>query len=389
MFANYFQPVSIETINYKNSLHKSTIGHDIDCYYDNFPAFDQADFVIIFVPETRGCNHNDLSKVHFEIRKSFYNLFKGSWTLNIVDFGNFNLGKDKKDTYFALNDIVSNLLSQSVFPIVIGGSQDLTYPIYQSYQSFTKGVNLLCVDPKFDLIDNNSILNANNFVGSIIKKEPNHLNNFVNLGYQKHLCQNDESDLIEKMLFETCRLGDLRESIRDAEPYMRNSDIVSFDLSSIKQSDAPGSVCPSPNGLEAHHACVLARYAGMSDRVSSFGVFQIDSVDYGSLQTANLVAQIIWYFIEGFSLRVNDSPSMETINNNYQKYIIPLPETNFQYVFYKSKITGRWWVSSSIEYTEDSSIKEKIIPCSYEDYLNVNAGEIPKRVYRLLKLKRP
>ena len=58
-----------------------------------------------------------------------------------------------KDTYFALNDIISSLLSQSVFPIVLGGTHDLAYPIYQSYQSFTKGVNLLCVDSRFDLMD--------------------------------------------------------------------------------------------------------------------------------------------------------------------------------------------------------------------------------------------
>ena len=119
-----------------------------------------------------------------------------------------------KDTYFALNDIVSSLLSQSIFPIILGGSHDLVYPIYQSYESFTRGMNLLCVDSRFDLMDEDIInINSRNYLGYIIKQEPNHLTNFINLGYQSYLCQNDESHLLDKMLFETCRLGNLRENI--------------------------------------------------------------------------------------------------------------------------------------------------------------------------------
>ena len=119
------------------------------------------------------------------------------------------------------------------------------------------------------------------------------------------------------MLFESFRLGDLRENIKEAEPYLRNADIVSLDLCSIKQGDAPGTTDPSPNGLEAHHICIISRYAGMSDRVSSLGIFELDlSKDLHS-QTTNLISQIIWYFLEGFSLRVSDYPNSKTINNDF------------------------------------------------------------------------
>ena len=111
------------------------------------------------------------------------------------------------------------------------------------------------------------------------------------------------------MNFDYLRLGDLRQNITSVEPYLRSSDIVSFDLSSIKQSDAPGTTSPSPNGLEAHHSCAITRYAGMSDRVSSLGIFEIDLKNDVSKQTIKLVSQIIWYFFEGFSLRNNDFPN--------------------------------------------------------------------------------
>ena len=277
-------------------------------------------------------------------------------------------------------------MSQSVFPLVLGGSQDLVYPMYQAYGSFTKGVNLLCVDSRFDLIDADGLnINSRNFIGYIIKQEPNHLTNFINLGFQSYLCQNDESHLLEKMLFESYRLGNLRENIKESEPYLRSADIVSFDLSAIKQADSPATSFPSPNGLEAHHACVISRYAGMSDRVSSFGLFEFDSLKDSNHQTANLMSQIIWYFLEGFTLRTSDYPNSKTININYQKYLIPVKHSNLQFIFYKSKNTGRWWVSSSMEFDQETNYKETVIPCSYEDYLNTISGDIPKRIYKVLK----
>ena len=387
MFSNYFNPVPEEIISFKENLNQNTIGFHVSCYHsDSFPDFNNSDIAIIFVPENRGAADKLEYNSYLEFRKSFYSLFKGNWKFRIIDFGDLKLGSDLKDTYFALNDIVSNLLSQSVFPIVLGGTHDLTYPIYQAYESFTKGVNLLCIDSRFDLMNEDILeINSRNFLGYIIKQEPNHLTNFINLGYQSYLCQNDESYLLDTMLFETYRLGDLRENIKESEPYLRNSDIVSMDLSSIKQSDAPGTSSPSPNGLESHHSCIMSRYAGMSDRVSSFGIFEFSPSKDSTQQTVNLIAQIVWYFLEGFSLRISDYPNSKTINVNYQKYLIPVNESNLQFVFYKSKATGRWWVSSCMEFDDDTNYKEKIIPCSYEDYLNAISGDIPKRIYRILK----
>ena len=387
MFANYFDPICVSIASFKEQLNSNTIGHHIDCYTDNnFPDFSNADVALIIVPENRG------SQIPFELatytnfRKAFYSLFKGIWKLRIVDFGDLKSGADVKDTYFALNDIVSSLLSQSIFPIILGGTQDLVFPIYQSYESFTKGTNLLCVDSRFDLINEDMHnMSSRNFLGHMIKQEPNHLSHFINLAYQSYLCQNDESHLLEKMLFETCRLGNLRDNIREAEPYLRNSDIVAVDLSSIKQSDAPATTSPSPNGLEAHHACIISRYAGMSDRVSSMGIFEYQSILDQNNQTANLIGQIIWYFLEGLSLRIRDYPNANNINTNYQKYLIPVKDSDLQFVFYKSKNTGRWWVSNSIEFQEDSNFKEQVVPCSYEDYLKTTSGDLPKRICRILK----
>ena len=105
------------------------------------------------------------------------------------------------------------------------------------------------------------------------------------------------------------------------------------------------------------------------------------------LQTTNLIAQIIRYFLEGFSLRIKDSPTLKTINSNYKKYYIPVKNSNLQFIFYKSKNTGRWWFSSSMELDNNKNYNEQIIPCSYEDYLGAISGDIPSRLYRIIKRK--
>ena len=388
MFSNYFNPVSNKVSRFKESSKPGTIGDSITIYSeDNFPDFQKAEIAIFGVNDYRGVLFDTDFKLDMDaIRESFYGLYVGNWNLRILDLGDLILGDDLSDTYFAMTDLISNLISDGVCPIVIGGGQDLCYPIYKSYDSFNKGINICSIDSKFDMISPNNLkLNSTNYLGAIIKEDPNHLNSFTNVGYQTYFVQNDEVHEMEKMLFETFRLGDFRKNIVESEPYLRNSDLITFDLSSIKESDAPGVVCPSPNGLISNEACVLSRYSGMSDRVSSFGIFEINSLNDLNNQTSRLVSQIIWYFLEGFSLRTGDFPTKNTIKKNFNKYVVPIEGEDFIFIFYKSKLSGRWWISSQTSQIENSK-KEIILPCSYKDYLDSVSGKIPARMMRILKV---
>ena len=46
----------------------------------------------------------------------------------------------------------------------------------------------------------------------------------------------------------------------------------------------------------------LPRYAGISDKVTSFGIYEYNAKFDEKDQTAHLIAQMIWYFIEGLIL---------------------------------------------------------------------------------------
>jgi hypothetical protein len=92
-------------------------------------------------------------------------------------------------------------------------------------------------------------------------------------------------------------------------------------LNSIKSSDSGNFISFAPNGFNGKEN-VLSRYAGISDKVSIFGIFNHNN----SRQESVLIAQIIWYFIEGFH-RSNEYPFGS--RENYIKYIVPMEEERF------------------------------------------------------------
>ena len=177
------------------------------------------------------------------------------------------------------------------------------------------------------------------------------------------------------MFFDAYRLGDISNNITIAEPVFRDADIVSIDLTSIKSSDSVNLINFTPNGFTGKEICALARYSGLSDKVSLLGIFNHND----SAQEAVLIAQIVWYFIEGFHYRSNEYPYGS--KENYLKYIIPSEEEPL--VFYKSDKTDRWWIEIPFISTKNNKLKKStLLPCSYEEYIRACNQETPERWWK-------
>ena len=125
MFSNYFNPVSNNALRFKENSKPGTIGDSITIYSEgNFPDFQRAEVAIFGVNDYRGVLFETDFKLDMDaIRESFYGLYVGNWNLRILDLGDLILGDDLSDTYFAITDLISNLISDGVCPIVIGGGK--------------------------------------------------------------------------------------------------------------------------------------------------------------------------------------------------------------------------------------------------------------------------
>lgn len=373
---DFLSPVDNEIIQYISSLSTQNMGSKVAFHTDkDFPDLDKIKIAIIGVPENRG-DKKAYQEVNLEfIRKEFYGLFPGNWQSSIADLGDILPGNSLEDTFFALKKVTSRLLKKGIVPIVIGGSQDLIYPLYRAYDDLEQMVNLVSIDSKFDFGKQDGNISADSYMSKIIVDEPNNLFNYCNIGYQTYFNSQEEIDLIEKLYFDAYRLGEISSNISLAEPVLRDADLVNIDLTTIKTSETGNFTNFTPNGFNGKEICSLARYAGISDKVTCFGVFNHDN----SKQESVLIAQIIWYFIEGFNFRSNEYPFGS--KEMYSKYIVPLEEEEL--VFYKSNKTERWWIEIPFFSVSHNKLKKNtLLPCSHEEYLTACNQEIPERWWK-------
>ena len=381
---NFLSPVDDLILSHMNLNSSLILGNRINIFSDvsSPPDLANVDVAIIGVNEYRnGINSLDENFSLNEIRKKFYNLYPGNWSLNIADLGDLILGENVFDTYQAMQSIISVLLKNNIIPVIIGGTQDLTYANYRSYDYLEKTVNVVNIDSNFDLGDSSKPIKNNSFLGKIILDKPHNLFNYSVLGYQTYFNSQEEIDLMEKLYFEPYRLGELNNSIQNAEPILRDANIVTLDLKSIKSSELSPKQKFSPNGFDGKEICAISRYAGISNKVSSFGIYEyLPSIEDEA--TEMLIAQIMWYFIEGVSCRIVDNNFHKV--EDFQKFIVLVDSQEL--VFLKSVKSSRWWVE--IPFAQNSNNKlddHSLLPCMHEDYLDASKGVIPERWFKAQK----
>lgn len=373
---DFLRPLDNSIIEFVKSLTSQNLGSKVVLHSEtDFPDLDKIQIAIIGVLENRG-DSNAIAEVDLtSIRKELYSLYPGNWQSSIADLGDIKAGEELSDTYFALKSVVASLIKKKIVPIIIGGSQDLTYAMYRSYDFLEQMVNLVSIDSKFDLGKENSTDMVSSYLTRMIIEEPNNLFNYSVIGYQTYYNAQEEIDLMEKLFFEGIRLGEISHDIKISEPIFRDADIVSVDLTSIQSSNSGNYITFTPNGLNGKEICSLSRYAGLSDKVSLFGIFNHNN----SKQEANLIAQIIWYFIEGYHFRSNEYPYSS--KEHFIKYIVPLEHEEL--IFYKSDQTERWWIEvSQMIHSDTKTNRNTLLPCSYEDYLGAINQEIPERWWK-------
>lgn len=376
--SDFIQPINESFIDFINQLPKTTLGKNMSVHFFNTNIeLVPNSIALIGVPEDRTSINNQGCGENFNaIREKFYQLHLGNWKTPIYDLGDISKGNTFKDTEIAVQEVLLYLIKKKLIPIILGGSQALTYASYRTFDSLEQKVNLTVVDAKFDLGTIESRIDSQSYLTKIVMDQPNNLFNFTNIGYQTFLNSPEEIGLLNTLLFDTYRLGDVKNDLELVEPTLRDTDVLSIDLGSIRKTDAPANNNGQISGFIADDICKITRYAGLSDKLKVLGVYEYNPHKDREDITAELVAQMIWYFIEGVNLRSYEFPS----NNlkGFKKYMVMIADDTLQ--FYKSDKSGRWWMEISLK-ENNKTKRQTLIPCTYADYLTANKQEIPERWY--------
>jgi len=365
---DFLEPVSLHSINEDNGYNDGQFAKYISLYEAELPDLTDVDIVLVGVTETRGCGvFDNFTSAPDAIRKQLYQLHFWHKELHIADIGNIKTGATLNDSYAAIRTVIAELLRMDKTVVILGGSHDITLAQYFAYGELKKHVEATCIDANINL-RGESPERAENFLMEMLTGEPNLVKHYNHIGFQSYFVHPRMLETMDKLRFDCFRLGTAKEEMEEMEPVLRNTNLLSFDISAIKYGDSPASL-QSPNGFTGEEACMLTRYAGMSTNLTSFGIYgylpQQDQYDL----TAKQIAQMLWYFIDGRN-RLKHEAAIED-RASFNEYHCHFTEVDT--VFLQSKRTGRWWMQLP---------NKKFISSSYKDYTQASHNEIPERWLR-------
>ncbi|MEN8817570.1 MAG: formimidoylglutamase [Nonlabens sp.] len=364
MALEFLKPIEDAAVMHAKMQPKQTIGETIRLHTaeEGLPDLNGVQIIIIGILENRR-DANALFQVETldQVREKFYELYPGNWSTIIADLGDVHAGETVEDTYYVVRQLTEHFLREEVVPVFLGGSQDLMYPIYRAFDEYQHMINVVNVDCRFDLGDIELPITSRSYIGKMITMEPYNLFNYSNLGFQTYFNSQDEIDLLDRMYFDAIRLGHLEQDITLSEPVLRDADMVGFDMSVVRASDLAFAKA-NPNGLDGKQICSLSRYAGISDRLKVFGIFEINKERNTGAQ---LAAEIMWYFIEGYNYRSLEYPM--DVSKDCLLYKVPIDDQIL--IFYKSTMTGRWWIELPFISNVNNKLKQHtLLPCDRRDY---------------------
>ena len=101
--------------------------------------------------------------------------------------------------------------------------------------------------------------------------------------------------------------------------------------------------------------------------------------DIAASISSALLSQSIWYFIEGYRLRIKEDPN----SSNFKGYTYNVFCEGTNLKFYNSELSQKWWVEfiNEIETKNISSL----LPCNKRDYLMACDGTFSDRLIMFLK----
>jgi formiminoglutamase len=365
---DFLTPVSFTALFGDASYNDGQLAKHIAIYEHELPDVTNADIVFVGVTESRGAGPlADDATAADAIRKQLYQLHYWHTNVAMADIGNIKTGATIADSYAAVKTVVAELLRLNKTVVLLGGSHDITLAQYFAYRELNEQVEATCIDACINL-RGESPERSENFLMEMLTGEPNLVKHYNHIGFQSYFVHPRMLETMDKLRFDCYRLGMVKEKIDEMEPVLRNTQLLSFDVSAIKYSDAPATM-QSPNGFNGEEACTLAQYAGMSNRISSFGVYgYMPRLDINDL-TAKQIAQLLWYFIDG-KHRGKQEAAIDD-RNHFNEFHCTFTEV--ETVFLQSKKTGRWWMQLP---------NKKFIACSYNDYVHASQNEIPERWLR-------
>lgn len=326
------------------------------------------DLVILGITDDRSSSSASYSDSPDAIREQLYQLNGFSAPFRMVDLGNVKSGKEFSDTVAAVRMIAEEVYSLGIPLLVLGGNQSFTIPLLAGIDK--NEAVLSVVDDRIDNLSQKNTLLDDVFLNNLSRET------IVNaMAVQTFFVSPDSKETYsEEFKGALFTLGEIRNGIKEMEPYLRETDLVSFDFGALKLCEAPGQVRNSPNGLTGEEACQLAWYAGISPNPGWFSLFGYSPERDPGRNGSMMAAQIAWYYMNGKSRKIDEVPQDEAID--FLHFVVTVEGIPEPVTFLKHPVSKRWWMEVP---SPDCDLFPLRVPCSKKDYHQACKNEIPER----------
>ncbi len=334
MLENWLKKVNPEITSQISQLNAKTVAYAIKIHKHLFPNLDDCQVVLL----------SDQSEQMDAIRLEFYQMFNHFENIGIADIGDLR----NSDSNFLIN-LFTELLESKVLPIILTEKNEVIQAFHFALNAFHQNFSSLHCSKHLAFYSNNDHANC---------KE------VISMGVQGHLNPPDQLNGNHIV-----RLAEIKDNIEEAEPYSRTVDTIVFHLSTLRHSEIIGSPSASPSGINGDEATQMFRYFGFNDQLKALFIKGYDKNYDFNHQTAQLIAQLIWYFIDAKNECIK-----ENINSteDFNEFLVDIEGLVDPISFIKAKKSGRWWIKSNTD--------NELIPCSYKDYLTACKNEIPDKL---------
>jgi len=366
MLENWLKPLPLDNL-WSNNTRDWQLGAKTIFYATGFELPIWANYPVALV--TSDCPGMS------DLRKALY-----SFKAFQPDFDFLDLGTLRKSNEAFTLPLFEEIFNAGVFPILVSNDSSLNKSFLQALNNAFSTFHLTAIDDRFRY---SPFQIASEFpYWDNFLSEGNELSEGAHIvGVQSHLIPMSGFNYCEENGISLHRLGQARLNIQELEPSIRHADICILEMSSLKFTDFPSQLPQSPSGFFLEEICQLSRYAGLSDSLKGFSLSGFDlNNDHNAIDSLSL-AQIIWYFLDGFNNKKGDFP----INfDGMIEYLVEVKENDKMLTFWKSNRSGRWWIQIEKSNLKEENINLRLIPVSYQDYLDACEGELSSRVIKAL-----
>lgn len=345
MYDNWFTESEVFQTEYTD---RNSIGYQINREPEGFLEIGQQVALIGLDSEIADAIRRDLFRCSFNFSR-----------LQFFDFGNI-----RKNTPEFMAQLFAELDAKKMNLIILGADNQFTKTITRLISAQE---NIAVIGKTMDSLtefDTLSDLIGNQYIEKIKL-----------IAFQSHLVHQHEIN--RPKMNQSMSLGSLRNNMRDAEPTLRDVSLTAFELSSIRYGEIPGIPGTTPSGLSSEEACQLMKYIGLNPLRNKLWIQGYNPKYDFHHQGAKMVSQLVWYYLEGLDQMVNEQPDRKFLT----QYTVAMSDYQINLNFWKSEISGRWWVEVPLKDGEPY-----LLPCSFMDYKIACNDEMPKRIMNELSL---